>query len=363
MSAAPDDAIRFAEKVLALLDRGSFNATYKYAVLLGLMDLCLEMTQRDGSPPAMVTTAQLAQKVVALYWPQAAPFVVKDDVVLQQNKGSQAAIVGLIRDFRTWNGGDAGTTLYRAQLERPKEYSKLLREVEWKLVEMPLPRVQRVGQMEDRFVYQIAWEESIRRGEWSDESAFDNRIHFVDHAAELMVRLSGLLRPLIQREWSKMVARLNPALIQDSKLDNFLFGVSRAALQAVRDPLRELQDNSCFYCERDLGREVEVDHFMPWARYPDNGLDNLVITHRTCNNAKRDFLAASEHVARWSDRASTLSRQLEEIAQHCNWERDLVRTAGVIRGVYLRLPLDMKLWSKEREFVKPDPGLLSSVLA
>jgi len=34
--------IRFAEKVLALLDQGTFTATYKYAVLLGLMDLCME---------------------------------------------------------------------------------------------------------------------------------------------------------------------------------------------------------------------------------------------------------------------------------------------------------------------------------
>ena len=31
--------IRFAEKVLALLDQGSFTATHKYAVLLGLLDL------------------------------------------------------------------------------------------------------------------------------------------------------------------------------------------------------------------------------------------------------------------------------------------------------------------------------------
>jgi hypothetical protein len=30
-------AIRFAEKVLALLDEGQFTATYKYAVLLGLL--------------------------------------------------------------------------------------------------------------------------------------------------------------------------------------------------------------------------------------------------------------------------------------------------------------------------------------
>ena len=33
----PVDAIKLAERMLGLLDRGSFVATYKYAVLLGLM--------------------------------------------------------------------------------------------------------------------------------------------------------------------------------------------------------------------------------------------------------------------------------------------------------------------------------------
>ena len=35
------DVIAFGERLLALLDQGSFVATYKYAVLLGLMDLCI----------------------------------------------------------------------------------------------------------------------------------------------------------------------------------------------------------------------------------------------------------------------------------------------------------------------------------
>lgn len=44
MAAPVEDrgAIGFAEKVLGLLDEGRFTATYKFAVLLGLMDLCLE---------------------------------------------------------------------------------------------------------------------------------------------------------------------------------------------------------------------------------------------------------------------------------------------------------------------------------
>jgi hypothetical protein len=35
-------AIAFAERVLELLDEGRYTATYKYPVLLALIDVCLE---------------------------------------------------------------------------------------------------------------------------------------------------------------------------------------------------------------------------------------------------------------------------------------------------------------------------------
>jgi hypothetical protein len=62
-------AIGFAERVLELLDEGRFTATYKYAVLLALIDVCLERTQASGAPPDIVTTRQLADKIVEVYWP------------------------------------------------------------------------------------------------------------------------------------------------------------------------------------------------------------------------------------------------------------------------------------------------------
>ena len=46
-----DQAIAFAEKVLALLQEGAFTATYKYAVLIGLIDLSLEGYSAAGLPP------------------------------------------------------------------------------------------------------------------------------------------------------------------------------------------------------------------------------------------------------------------------------------------------------------------------
>ena len=88
-----DDPIRFAERLLALLEEGSFTATYKFAVLLGLMDLCLEHSNRFGEPAPMVTTRQLAEKVIDLYWSHTTPFESHDGDVLKQNSGKTAVIL------------------------------------------------------------------------------------------------------------------------------------------------------------------------------------------------------------------------------------------------------------------------------
>src|SRR6201999_3726307 len=77
MTSPPDPdrtALRLAERLIQLLDRGGFNATYKYAVLIALTDLCMELTGATGLPPEMITTWQLAEKVIELYWPQCAPY-------------------------------------------------------------------------------------------------------------------------------------------------------------------------------------------------------------------------------------------------------------------------------------------------
>ena len=47
--------------------RDPFTAPYKYAVLLGLIDLCMEHSSSDGSVPGAVTTQDLARKILEIY--------------------------------------------------------------------------------------------------------------------------------------------------------------------------------------------------------------------------------------------------------------------------------------------------------
>lgn len=364
---AESGAIKFAERMLALLDRGNFVATYKYAVLIGLMDLCMEGTTRTGAPPGMVTTTQLAEKVVQLYWPHTLPY---QKGILRQNTGSQARIVTDIARFRD-RLRSAPSTLHQAANDDPKAYRRLIYQVEWTLILMPLPRVQVIGRSEDRIIYDIGWDAGIERNKKivteyqkkGDTGLFDNRIIFNRGVPEYLVMLNGLLRPLIYREWAGMVAQINK--LEESRLQEFLFGANRVPLEPVRMGLREMQDDRCFYCGEKFKSAVEVDHFIPWSRYPDNGIENLVAAHRGCNGAKRDFLASAAHVHRWMSRnapGSTSAGDLQEIARKKHWERHPDQTAGVARAIYLRLPPEAKLWHAGDLFVPADTDQLSEAL-
>lgn len=357
-SPEPDrDAIAFAEQLLTLLGEGRYTATYKYAVLLALMDLCLEYSTRTGGAPSSLSTRQLAEKVLVLYWSHTLPFVSGERQVLQQNNNGQAKIVNLIRGFRDRHAPDPSANLARARVASPAEFERLVRDIEWKLVEMPLPRLQVIGNQDHRFIYTISWNQGISRGEFNNPDVFDNLIRFVGQSSDHLIRLSGLLRPLIKREWTALVARFNQ--LPEATLEQFLFGLDRASLTAIREPLRELADSRCFYCGDRVRSRFEIDHFIPWSRYPDNGIENLVLSDPSCNHSKLDHLAAARHFEHWSVQIENNAADLASIAERTHWDRHPERTVGVARSIYSRLPAEAMLWESGGEFVALDRPALN----
>lgn len=356
MERPPHDIVEFAERVLALIDQGGFTSTYKFAVLIALLDLCAEGADKHGAPPDAVTTQQVANAVIRLYWHQTSPYG-QGGQVLEQNTGKEATILRLVREFR------AATTpplsLFEAQ--RHPGFARLLREVEWTLVLMPLPKLQRFGDQEERFLYEIAWDDRITKSTWRDDAQFDNRIRFAPGAAGNLVRLTALLRPLVLERWARFVAARNA--LPENELRAFLFETDRAAVARLRGPLTELQGGRCFYCaERLTPMGTQVDHFIPWSRHPDDGVDNLVAADSRCNASKRDFLAGHVHVERWARRFAEESRSLEAIAEGSSWPRGAQRTLALVRSSFLRAPARLRLWGARGEFEAADVGRLRGVL-
>jgi hypothetical protein len=151
--------VAFLDKLQSLLAEGDFTATYKFAVLLGLVELSVE------APPGAdtFTTRQLAEKVIELYWPQALPY---EGAELRQNPHRQARILTAVARFRTEAArtGLAAAPLLTVAGRLDERWRTLLDEVEWSLVEMPLPRLQRLASGNDEFLYSTALDAGRRLG-------------------------------------------------------------------------------------------------------------------------------------------------------------------------------------------------------
>jgi 5-methylcytosine-specific restriction endonuclease McrA len=361
------DALALAERVLAILEEGSFSSTYKYALFIAILDLCIEKTERGGAPPTSLTTRDLALKVTELYWDHAVPYGAHG--VLRQGgvrAGNQTEILRAIEQARAAWVDDQSDTLHRSRVRHAVGFSRLIDFVEWKLIEMPIPRLQVLGRAEDRFLYEYNWTQQVRQAavrvyQRGRESDFDNRLLLLPGVAEQLVRLNGVLRPLFHRAWAVRVAGMNR--LPEAELERFLFGAERTSLNAVRGPLTDLQDRACFYCGARFAGRADVDHFVPWSRYPDDGLDNLVAAHPACNNSKRDFLASAEHVECWVARSRDRRDDIEAIAKDSAWQRDEDRSRAVATAIYLRLPDSTRLWRGRDDFVPAERSRLQRVLS
>lgn len=354
----------FAGRLLSLLETGSFTTSYKYAVLLGLLDDVLEHTGPDGSPPRTIRARDVGRRVFDLYWRQARPF--SDAGPLRQSGVND--LVTRIAELRSRLGIDEHTSLDVARRRHPDEITELEQDAIYVVVRFPIVLLQRFGTgasaTEDRFIYDVAWSDSITRARVRSPE-FDDRLRLAPGAGAHLIALAGLIRPVIEREWIRHVARRNEEHVDELRLERFLFGAERTSLQAIRTPLLDLQQGRCFYCGRTRG-PWHVDHFLPWARWPDDRLDNLVVADARCNHDKRASLAALHHLERWWERSSpgnSGSARLADVARASGWPRRPERTAAGARGLYLHQSAGAMLWSGPGEVERLDVERLHTVLA
>ena len=364
------DALLFAEKLLALLDSGRFTATYKFATLTALIDVCVESVGPDGRPPERVSAQRVGRRVLELFWPHAVPYTAGPDGYRYLRHSTQSGdLVAKIAAFREAHTLGAGMTVEQARERFPEALAGLEDQVAVTVIRMPLPKLQRfstsAGAREVRFLYDYGWPDEVPEGRVRSPG-FDDTLYLQLGAGEWLVRLAGVLRPIIQQRWAAFVAERSQDVVDVAYLDEFLFGSTRANLQRVRAPLLEAQEGSCFYCGTPARpSNADVDHFVPWSRHPDNGLHNLVAAHSACNNAKRDSLAATVHLAHWLERTMLGGSDrgwLLELGRELHWPADPARGVGTVRAAYLWLPEGTLLWQAVGRYAPADPAELRTLL-
>ena len=322
----------FLGKLQRIFTEGDFTATYKFALLMALADLAVELGADDGEE-LMVSIRQIAERFIQMYWRQALPYgtgrASTSPGVLAQSNGVQAAVVSAITAFRTRHGA-ATPQLARAL----PEYRALLGSVAQTVSAQPLNYLQNFGGLSDAFLY---------------ERAEAGKVMLKPGVAYCLRRFQPLVQQLARSHWvehTKRNRRNAGILGQADDLEDFLFAASRQSLLAMSQGLYRVDGAKCFYCAQAL-KEADVDHFVPFSHYPRDLAHNFVLAHPTCNRSKSDTLAAGPHLERW----------LSRIDRHANAISEIAMTAGILADA--RVSLKIAAWSYPAAIARGGSGWLA----
>lgn len=101
---------------------------------------------------------------------------------------------------------------------------------------------------------------------------------------------------------------------------------------------------------------MQVDHFVPWSRYPADLGHNFVLAHDKCNNAKSDLLAAENHLMAWVERNREHQSQLQDRLISAALPCDLSASNQIAKWVYQQTEkANGQVWVEEKVLRHLDP--------
>jgi HNH endonuclease len=330
----PEEQVQFLRNIQRLLGEGLFVASYKFALVHALADLAV-LKGNDTGSPLDLDTKDIAAKFIELYWRQSRPFQIGGEslgLVLQQNTGGQAEIISHIMKAQQ----TCGTSLFRLKQKDANHWSKLVIKVDKVVCKMPLWKLQTVGKEQLNFLY-----ENLDSG---------NQITLKPGVAYCLRAFYELIRDLIEGAWVRFVQKVNAnKLGSATDLGTFMFGEERASLEAYRPILMDVQNGMCLYCQKNLPKQAQVDHFVPWSRYPADIGHNFVLAHNQCNHAKSDHLAAETHLAAWAERNLVHREELESRLKEAALPCDMAASIQIARWVYQQTEkANGQVWVQEK---------------
>lgn len=333
----------FAEQILAVIDEGRRTATYKLALLMALIDCCAERTTRTGDAPVELSTRTIARRMAELYWPQLRPFPAPTGPIdLRQITNKSATIVRVMRTL--FDSLPGALSWQAAESMAPDQAERVLDVVEHTVARFPLVRLQTIDGVPRPFLYDIDWGEGVTLSRL--QAPGGGRVPFRHGASDQLLRLTPLVRPLIELHWIRMVAGLNRLDVVEDDLRRHLFGGERVPFPAsLRRGLLDLQAGACLYCTAPLSAGLTaVDHFIPWSRWPNDALENLVLAHAACNAHKSDHVPGPRPLGLWVSRLEGRATELDSLAIHVPWRAGSDKTVSLARSMYAHLPEGSPLW-------------------
>jgi len=144
-----EQQIAFLHDLQRIFEEGDFSATYKFALLMALAEIAVEVGNDSGAPQT-VSLHLIGEKFVELYWRQAAPYSTAEGTieVLLQNRGVQAAVIRHVKALYSFSHGNISVA--RRSDERLGNIGKITVVVR----EMPLQHLQVIAGEQRQFLYE-----------------------------------------------------------------------------------------------------------------------------------------------------------------------------------------------------------------
>lgn len=351
MSDVVADPLLLGQRVVAILETGQRDATYKLATLMALIDHCIENLPARPEDVLRVPIPALAHRVLALYWRQVRPFEGRE--LRQRRTGTKARITDAVRALRAEIcTRSSGLSLDIAIKRAPAEYERAIAKIVIAMAKQPLPRLQKLpgSPVSDPFLYDDSFlGETVSMRQLN---AHGNAITLKPGVAFGLARLAGLLKPALEVMWADDVRQMNKFLDADvPDVAGHLFGRERTALRPVRDAFKETFGPHCFYCSDHLPSGNPIDHVLPWSLVGIDGLANLVLACAKCNGDKSGALPTVEIMDRVLERDRAV---LEEIADAIEWPTQRDRVVAAARGIYRGQPEGVPTWAGYHKSVRFD---------
>jgi hypothetical protein len=301
----------------------------------------------------LVPVLELARRILAYYWK---PFVlgVKQSpqgfAVYTSLLALKQSAPGPLGSFPqiAWTEPSAGALAMDALLGCdgvPQPVRKALFDVRSQVLEYPLKHLPNIGARRIEVFQLVTLECGVpfaasyeqhrkaapgsrqfpKHADWSHlveaEKAF---VVLSARAWEEIAELRFWLRDAIQLRWLQECQDYLPeAPVVANLLELDRPSRDPAAMDALRKAYRQISWHTCIYSGRDLDDDIELDHVLPFSRFPVNLFWNVVPTSAALNNEKRDRVPDLEGAVRerYLDFLSRCVNAKLEIVQ-----RDLHRT-------------------------------------
>lgn len=287
MKPTADAQLQFLQHIQRLFEEGGFVATYKYALLMSLAELAVEAGETYEELPLPLIA--IAEKFAEVYWPQTVPYISGAagtlPAILSQNLGKQASVINGLADLRAQGASTIG------QAKRLASWPQVVRKIAATVSDMPVQHLQHLGGTLVPFLY--------------DYPHPRGAVVLKPGVAFMLRTLHPLIQQLSRAGWVRHVRenqRNADVIGHADELESFMFGAPRNTLDDVARLLSRLQSRKCFYCGHTISGPADVDHFIPWSKYPRDLAHNFVLAHPACNRQKSDMLAAERHLDHWLER-------------------------------------------------------------